>query len=156
MVNSSESGAQPTIDEDWIQINSGLSIPLAELSFRYSKSSGPGGQHVQKSYTRVELLFDVLGSPSLSEAQREKLVERLGGYVDSAGMLHLTSQSERSQRRNKREVIARFQTMMRAALKRRKRRKATRPTAESKERRLKKKKQRGETKILRRKVGENE
>ena len=144
------------MDEDSIQINSGLSIPLAELSFRYSKSSGPGGQHAQKSSTRVELLFDLLGSPSLSDAQRTKLLERLGGYVDSAGMLHLVSQSERSQRRNKQEVIARFQTMMRAALKRRKRRKASSPTAASKERRLKKKKQRGETKKLRRKVGDIE
>lgn len=143
------------MDEESIQINSGLSIPLAELNFRYSKSSGPGGQHAQKSYTRVELLFDVLGSPSLSDTQRRKLLERLGGYVDSTGMLHLASQSERSQRRNKQEVIARFQTMMRAALKRRKRRKATSPTAESKERRLKKKKQRSETKKLRRKVGDN-
>jgi ribosome-associated protein len=140
------------MDEHNIQINSGLSILLAELDFRYSRSSGPGGQHAQKSSTRVELLFDVLGSPSLSDAQRRKILKRLGGYVDSAGILHLVSQSERSQRRNKEEVIARFQTMMHRALKRRKRRKPSRPTAESKERRLKAKKERGQTKRLRRKV----
>jgi ribosome-associated protein len=138
--------------EDSVQINSGLSIPLAELNFRYSKSSGPGGQHAQKSSTRVELLFDVLGSPSLSETQRTRIVDRLVGYVDSAGMLHLVSQSDRSQRRNKEEVIERFQTMMREALRRRKHRKASRPTAESKERRLMEKKQRSHTKKLRRKV----
>ena len=144
------------MDEDSIQINSGLAIPLAELNFRYSRSSGPGGQHAQKSSTRVELLFDVLGSPSLSDTQRTRIVERLGSYVDSSGTLHLVSQSERSQRRNKEEVIARFQAMMREALKRRKRRKASKPTAESKERRLKEKKQRGQTKKLRRRVKEIE
>ena len=144
------------MDEDTLQINSELSIPLAELSFRYSRSSGPGGQHAQKSSTRVELLFDVLGSPSLSDAQRTRVLERLAGYVDTAGVLHLLSQSERSQLRNKEEVVARFQTLMREALKRRKRRKASRPTAESKERRLKEKKQRSQTKKQRRKVGDIE
>ena len=144
------------MDEDTLQINSELSIPLAELSFRYSRSSGPGGQHAQKSSTRVELLFDVLGSPSLSDAQRTRILERLAGYVDTAGMLHLLSQSERSQLRNKEEVVARFQELMHKALKRRKRRKASRPTAESKERRLKEKKQRGQTKKQRQKVGDVE
>jgi ribosome-associated protein len=144
------------MDEDTLQLNSELRIPLAELSFRYSRSSGPGGQHAQKSSTRVELLFDVLGSPSLSDEQRTRAMERLAGYVDTAGILHLVSQSERSQLRNKEEVVARFQTLMREALKRRKRRKASRPTAESKERRLKEKKQRSHTKKLRRKVGDIE
>ena len=140
------------MDENTVQINSKLSIPLGELSFRYSRSSGPGGQHVQKSSTRVELRFDVEGSPSLSDAQRKKVLKRLAGYVDTAGVLHLVSQSERSQLRNKEEVIARFQTLMREALKKRKRRKASHPTAESKERRLQEKKQHSQTKKLRRKV----
>ena len=144
------------MDEEIVQINSELSIPLAELSFRYSRSSGPGGQHAQKSSTRVELLFDVLSSPSLTDAQRPRILERLAGYVDTAGLLHLISQSERSQLRNKEEVVARFQTLMHKALKRRKRRKASRPTAESKERRLKEKKQRSQTKKQRRKVGDVE
>ena len=144
------------MDEDTVQINSELSIPLAELSFRYSRSSGPGGQHAQKSSTRVELLFDVRGSPSLSAAQRTRVLERLAGYIDTAGILHLLSQSERSQLRNKEEVVARFQTLMHKALKRRKRRKASRPTAKSKERRLKEKKQRSQTKKQRRKVGDAE
>ena len=144
------------MDEDTVQINSELSIPLAELSFRYSRSSGPGGQHAQKSSTRVELLFDVRGSPSLTDAQRTKVLERLAGYVDTAGILHLLSQSERSQLRNKEDVVTRFQKLMHKALKRRKRRKASRPTAESKERRLKEKKQRSQTKKQRRKVGDVE
>ena len=140
------------MDEDTLQINQTLSIPLAELSFRYSRSSGPGGQHAQKSSTRVELLFDVSGSPSLSDSQRKRVLKRLAGYIDTAGTMHLISQSERSQRRNRAEVVARFQTLMRQALKRRKRRKPSHPTAESKERRLKRKRERSQTKKLRQKV----
>ena len=143
-------------DEDNLQINSGLSIPLAEVSFRTSRSSGPGGQHVQKSSTRVELLFDIPSSPSLTDKQRERILERLAGYIDTDGVLHLVSQSERSQLRNKKDVIARFQRLLREALRRRKRRKATRPTGASIERRLKTKKRRSETKRLRRKVGDAE
>ena len=144
------------MDDDTLPINSKLSIPLAELSFRYSRSSGPGGQHAQKSSTRVELLFDVRSSPSLTEKQRARILERLAGYIDTAGVLHLASQTERSQLRNKEEVVDRFQTLLGDALKRRKRRKPTKPTAKSKERRLKKKKQQSQTKKLRRKVQDTE
>jgi ribosome-associated protein len=140
------------MDDERLAINRKLSIPLAELSFRYSRSSGPGGQHAQKSSTRVELLFDVLSSPSLTAKQRSRILRRLTGYIDTSGVLHLTSQAERSQLRNKEEVVARFQTLLGEALKRRKRRKPTKPSAKSKERRLKKKKQRSQTKKLRRKV----
>ena len=144
------------MDEGTLRINHKLSIPLAELSFRYSRSSGPGGQHAQKSSTRVELLFDVDSSPSLTQKQRSRILKRLASYIDTAGVLHLTSQAERSQLRNKEEVVARFQTLLDEALKRRKRRKPTKPTAKSKERRLKKKKQQSQTKKLRRKVQDTE
>ena len=144
------------MDESTLPINNKLSIPLAELSFRYSRSSGPGGQHAQKSSTRVELLFDVRSSPSLTQKQRSRILKRLASYIDTAGVLHLTSQAERSQLRNKEEVVARFQTLLGEALKRRKRRKPTKPTAKSKERRLKKKKQQSQTKKLRRKVQDTE
>jgi ribosome-associated protein len=144
------------MDTDTVPINGDLSIPLAELSFRYSRSSGPGGQHAQKSSTRVELLFDVGSSPSLTDKQRKRILKRLAGYIDTAGVLHLASQSERSQLRNKEEVVARFQELVREALKRRKRRKATKPTAKSKERRLRKKQRRSQTKKLRRKVQDAE
>ncbi len=130
----------------------GVSIPQAELRFRFSRSSGPGGQHVQKSSTRVELLFDVANSPSLSEEQRARVLKRLAGYVDSAGVLHLTSQSERSQWRNREEAIARFHDLMKQALKRRKRRKPTRPTAASREKRLQEKRKKSEKKQGRGKV----
>jgi ribosome-associated protein len=140
------------VDDDILRVNDEVSIPLSELSFRFSRSSGPGGQHVQKSSTRVELLFDVANSPSLSDAQRSRVLKRLASYVDTAGVLHLTSQSERSQVRNREEVTSRFRSMMREALKRRKRRRPTRPSAESRERRLRKKKERSQIKKERGKI----
>ncbi len=144
------------MDGDILQIDDELSIPLAELSFRFSRSSGPGGQHVQKTSTRVELLFDVAHSPSLNDVQRARVLERLAGYVDSAGTLHLVAQSERSQLRNREEVVARFQALMRRALARRKRRRPTRPTAASREQRLHEKQRRSRVKKLRGQVGDEE
>jgi ribosome-associated protein len=140
------------MDDDYLYISDQLSLPLAELGFRFSRSSGPGGQHVQKTSTRVELLFDVANSPSLSEAQREQVTERLAQYLDSTGILHLVAQSERSQLRNRQEVLARFQALIYRALKRRKVRRATRPTAASVERRLRAKRQRGQVKTTRRSI----
>ncbi len=138
------------MDDEILYIDETLALPVAELDFRFSRSSGPGGQHVQKSSTRVELLFDVAGSPSLSEAQREQIRERLAGYLDSAGVLHLVAQSERSQLRNRQEVVARLQAVLRAALRRRKVRRPTRPPAAAKERRLQAKKRRAAVKRDRR------
>jgi len=140
------------MDDDYLYINDQLSMPLAELGFRFSRSSGPGGQHVQKTSTRVELLFDVANSPSLSEAQRAQVTERLAQYLDSAGILHLVAQSERSQLRNRQEVLARFQALIHRALKRRKVRRSTRPTAASVERRLRAKRQRSSVKQMRRDI----
>jgi ribosome-associated protein len=137
-------------------INDELVIPLAELQFRFSRSSGPGGQHVQKSSTRVELYFDVLGSPSLNEEQRSRILSRLAGYIDTVGLLHLVAQSERSQLRNRQEVTERFQELLRAALRRRRRRLATHPSGASREQRLRRKKERGEVKRSRGRVGEEE
>jgi ribosome-associated protein len=131
---------------DDVKINDQATIPADELGFRFSRASGPGGQHVQKSATRVELLFDVANSPSLSEDQRARILKRLSGYIDTDGVLHLVSQSERSQWRNRQEVVDRFQELLRQALKRRKRRKPTRATAASQERRIRKKKRRSQIK----------
>jgi ribosome-associated protein len=140
------------MEGDFLPINDELSIPLAELQFRFSRSSGPGGQHVQKSSTRVELYFDVLGSPSLTEEQRARILSRLAGYIDSVGLLHLVAQSERSQLRNREEVVARLQAMLRGALRRRKHRHPTRPSAASREQRLQQKKERSQVKRLRGRV----
>ncbi len=137
------------MEEERLPIDGQVSIPLAELQFRFSRSSGPGGQHVQKSSTRVELYFDVLGSPSLTEEQRARVLSRLASYIDSVGLLHLVAQSERSQLRNREEVTARFQALLRQALKRRKRRRPTQPSAASQELRLRRKRERGELKRTR-------
>lgn len=134
------------MDDEVLLIDNQVAIPRSELDFRYSRSSGPGGQHAQKSSTRVELLFDVANSPSLTAEQRARVTKRLGNYLDAEGVLHLVSQTERSQYRNRQEVTDRFQDLMRQALKRRKRRKPTKPTAASQERRLKRKKRRSEKK----------
>ncbi len=140
------------MEENGLQINHTTSIPPSELRFRFSRSSGPGGQHVQKTSTRVELLFDVANSPSLTDAQRARVLDRLSGYIDSAGVLHLFSQSARSQLRNREEVVERFQVLMRHALRLRKRRRPTRPSAASRERRLRKKRERSELKRWRGRV----
>ena len=73
------------MSEQFLSINDTVTIPLDELSFRYARSSGPGGQHVQRTETKVELLFDLAGSPSLSEEQRQLALSRLGGRVDQPG-----------------------------------------------------------------------
>jgi ribosome-associated protein len=140
------------VDDDILHISSQLSIPRDELSFRFSKSSGPGGQHAQKSSTRVELLFDIANSPSLTGAQRAILLRKLGSHVDSAGVLHVVSQSERSQFRNRQEVVSRFESLLRQALKRRRPRKATRPSTASRERRLQEKRERSQVKRWRKRV----
>ncbi len=130
-----------------------LAIPAAELRFRFSRSSGPGGQHVQRSETRVELLFDVANSPSLSADQKARIRHRLGGYVDGEGMMHVVSSATRSQLENRADAVARFQALLAAALRRRKRRVPTRPTKASRERRLAEKRTRADTKRARRKMG---
>jgi ribosome-associated protein len=104
------------LGEKVLRITNNLTIPLSELRFRFARSSGPGGQHVNRSATRVELLFDVMGSPSLTEAQRERALKALAPYIDSDGVLHLVSQTFRSQLRNREEVVERFQMLMRKAM----------------------------------------
>ena len=131
-------------------INSQLIIPEVELRYHTARSSGPGGQHVNKTETQVELLFDVVHSPSLTETQRQRILSKLKNLIDQDGVLHLTAQSERSQLRNHEIVTARFQEMLAAALREPKRRRPTQPTAASKARRLGSKKRHGQIKQLRR------
>jgi ribosome-associated protein len=123
-------------DDSALKITETLDIPLAELDFQFSRSGGPGGQHVNRSATQVELTFDVANSPSLTEAQRARILSQLKSYIDSRGILHLSSQTTRSQHRNRAEVIERFQNLLRRALHIPKRRVPTRPPAQVKERRL--------------------
>ncbi len=127
-----------------------MSLPIAELRFRFVRSSGPGGQHVNKSATQVELVFDVARSPSLTDAQRRRVLSALKTRIDSDGVLRLASQSTRSQLQNREDVIARFRSLLHKALKPRGKRRPTRPNAASKETRLEKKKRRSAIKRARR------
>jgi ribosome-associated protein len=123
-------------DDSSLKITTTLAIPLAELHFQFSRSGGPGGQHVNRSATQVELTFDVANSPSLTENQRTRILSQLKSYIDTRGILHLSSQTTRSQHRNRAEVIERFQQLLRQALHLPKRRVPTHPPSQVKERRL--------------------
>ena len=116
----------------------------SEIAFRFSRSSGPGGQHAQKSSTRVEALFDVEDSPGLTDAERKRVLTKLGPVVRAV------AQDERSQLRNRELATERILEQLREAVKVRRKRKPTKPTAASRERRLDEKKRRGQTKRLRR------
>jgi ribosome-associated protein len=140
------------MEESHIVINQNLSIAAEEIRFRFSRSSGPGGQNVNRIESKVELLFDVSNSDSLKESQRRILLERLGSKLDSDGVLHIVDQSHRSQSRNREEAVSKFQSILEDALKPRKKRRPTRPSRASKERRLQDKKKQGQKKQTRRKV----
>jgi ribosome-associated protein len=139
-------------DDRVVRVTSNTIVPASELSFRFSRSGGPGGQHANRSETRVELLFDLSHSPSLSEKQRARAQRKLAPYVDKKGILHLVSESSRSQLRNREEVVERFRTLLRAALKTPRKRRPTKPSRAARERRLEQKKRRGEIKKRRRPV----
>jgi len=132
-----------------LSISEGLTIPISELEFRFVRSSGPGGQHVNKTSTQVELRFDLLNSPSISDADRRWLLSRLGRKVDSSGILQVTSQEYRSQLRNRTSTIEKLRDMLKEAMRRPKKRKPTKPTKGAKERRLESKKKHSTVKSLR-------
>lgn len=122
-------------------------MPLAEIELRTSRSSGPGGQHAQKTETRVEAVFDVAASGALSPAQKKRVLAKAGP------VLRAVAQDERSQLRNKELAVERLTETLREALRVPRRRVPTKPSKASKARRLDEKKRRGETKRLRRPPG---
>jgi len=132
-------------DEKAIPIYPGLSISLSELTFRFSRSGGPGGQHANRSETRVELLFDVGGSSRLNDVQRERLLAGLGHVIDQNG-----SSQSRSQYQNREAVVARFRALLQQALRPPKKRLLTRPSRAARERRLEDKRRRSSRKRYRR------
>lgn len=134
------------MDENDILINNNLSIPAAELQFRFSTSSGPGGQHANRSATRVTLLFDIAQSPSLDEPTRERLLKNLASQLDKEGVLQIHVQDTRSQYQNRELAIARFQQLLAQALKLRKPRRKTKPGRAAIEKRIAAKKQRSQIK----------
>ena len=136
--------------ENTLQINERVRIPYADLLYRYTRSSGPGGQHTNKTETAVELVFDLTHTPVLTEDERALALQRLSGYLDTEGLLHLESQSERSQLRNREEVTGRFAELLRRALQPVRRRRPTQPSRAARERRLNRKRHTAEVKTRRR------
>ncbi len=123
-----------------------------ELTFKTSRSGGPGGQNVNKTETKVELIFDVRSSTLLSVEEKELLIKNLAGRIKDDEMLHLTRSSERSQLSNKELVIEKFYELLEKALTPKKKRKPVKISRAQKETRIKSKKMRGEIKSARRRV----
>lgn len=132
------------MERESIQVTRSVSIPRSEIDYRFSRSSGPGGQHAQKSDTRVEASFDVEASGALSEPQKRRVVATAGP------VLRAVAQDERSQWRNRELATERLVESLREALKVPRRRRPTKPTKASRERRLESKRRRSDTKRLRR------
>ena len=126
-----------------------MSVPRAELSFRASRSGGPGGQHVNTSSTRVELLWNVAGTASLCEDQRARVMEKLANRINAEGELLLAESGSRSQQQNREAVTERFTEILAGALHVPKPRRRTKPPKAERERRLQEKKRRSEVKRLR-------
>ena len=119
-------------------------LPLSEVLFRYSRSSGPGGQHAQKTETRVEAVFDVESSNALTSAQKRRVVAKAGPVIRAV------AQDERSRLRNRELAVERLVDQLRGALRVERKRVPTRPSAAARERRLEQKRRRSRTKRLRR------
>jgi ribosome-associated protein len=134
---------------DQLVITDALSIPRSELVFRFARSGGRGGQNVNKVETKVELLFDVEHSPSLSEAQRSTIRERLRARIDPEGLLRVVSQQSRSQWQNREIAELKLVELLKNALKPRKKRVRTKVPTAAKEKRLGEKRRRGERKRTR-------
>ena len=137
-------------DDGSIRIDATVAVPASELTFRATRSGGPGGQHVNTSSTRVELTWEIGATGALTEAQRALAMKRLAGRIDGSGVLHMSSSRTRSQARNRDDVLERFRTLLARALEPPTPRRRTRPPRASKEERLREKKKRSETKKLRR------
>lgn len=135
---------------DELRIDRGLSLPLAEIELRTSRSSGPGGQHANVTASRVEAVFDVERSQTLDEAQRARLLERLGPVVTAV------AQDARGQARNRELALQRLAQKIAAGLRVQRKRRPTRPTRASKERRLEQKRRAGARKQNRRRPAADE
>src|SRR2546423_9840905 len=127
-----------------LRVTRSVSIPRSEIGYRFSRSSGPGGQHAQKSDTRVEALFEVAASAALSDTQKRRVLARAGP------VLRAVAQDERSQWRNRELATERLVETLREALRVERKRVPTKPSAAARERRLEEKRIRAQTKRLRR------
>jgi ribosome-associated protein len=135
------------MESESIRVTRSVALPRSEIELRFSRSSGPGGQHAQRSDTRVEALFDVEASSALTDAQKRRVIGKAGPRLQAV------AQDERSQLRNRELAVERLVEKLRAALKVERRRVPTKPSAAARERRLEAKKRRAATKRLRRPPG---
>jgi ribosome-associated protein len=131
------------MERESIRVTRSVVLPRSEIELRYSRSSGPGGQHAQKSETRAEAIFDVTASTALTDAQKRRVIAKAGP------VLRAVAQDERSQARNRELAVERVVEQLREALRVQRPRRPTKPTAQSRERRLQSKRLRSETKRLR-------
>jgi ribosome-associated protein len=131
------------MERESIRVTRSVSIPLSEIDLRFSRSSGPGGQHAQKTETRVEAIFDVERSDALTTRQKQRVVQKAGS------LLRAVAQDERSQTRNRELAIERLATQIADALRVERRRVPTKPSKAAVERRLEQKRRRSQTKRLR-------
>jgi ribosome-associated protein len=132
------------MERESIRVTRSVTIPRSDVEVRFSRSSGPGGQHAQKTETRVEAVFDVEASDALTPAQKKRVIARAGPVIRAV------AQDERSQWRNRELAIERVVEALRTALRVERRRVATKPTQAARERRLEEKRRRSATKRLRR------
>src|SRR5256885_8135526 len=132
------------MERESIRVSRSVSIPRSEIGFRYSRSSGPGGQHAQKTDTRVEAIFDVEASQALSDAQKRRVIAR------ARPVLRAVAQDERSQWRNRELATERLVAELREALRVPRKRRPTKPSKSAVERRLEQKRRRSNVKRLRR------
>lgn len=133
-----------------VRVNRSLTIPGEEIRMTFSTSSGPGGQHANRSATRVDLAWNVVGSQVLGPRQRERIRTHLGRRIDASGNLRISSDRFRSQTRNREDALQRLARIAAEALKPRRARVATAPSAAARRRRLQDKRRRSQIKRLRR------
>jgi ribosome-associated protein len=138
-----------------ITVTRDIRIPEGELRFAYTRSSGPGGQKVNKASTAVQLRFDVEGSPSLPERVRRRLVRLAGSRLTAGGELLIEARRFRTRERNRLDALARLTALIRKAAQRPKPRRPTKPSKASKRARLESKLRRGRTKELRRRPADH-
>jgi ribosome-associated protein len=137
-------------DDIYLNVTPSLAIPRSELQYRATRSGGPGGQHVNTSSTRIELLWDLGGSVAISDDERARIRSKLSGRLDADGMLRVVASENRSQTQNRRAADERLAALVRNALHIPKKRRPTKPTKAAKEKRIAEKKHLSEKKRNRR------
>ncbi|MBD3345236.1 MAG: aminoacyl-tRNA hydrolase [Chitinivibrionales bacterium] len=135
-----------------IRINDQVQIDESDIGWRFIRSPGPGGQHVNTSSTGVQLVFDLAGSQTVPEDMKKRLQRLYPGYINNRGEFCIDSHTHRSQTRNRNEALERLISFIRKASIRKKKRKPSKPTKASREKRLQRKKKRGEKKQLRKPI----